>query len=107
MNDYLSGKTQAQDLQQVWDRMVKIEWLHPEIAYRIEKLINRMAPLADKIYFKTVKAHQLLAECRQKTTALHNHIKSDGDNAFFLLTNLEKTFEDLLQKTYEFRVKAG
>lgn len=107
MSEHLSGKIQAQNLQKIWDSMVNIEHLHPEIAYRVEKLIHRMAPLVDKIYFKTVKAHQLLAECEAKTIALRNHIKSDGDNVFLLLTNLEKTFEGLLTKTYEFRIKAG
>ena len=107
MNKCRSGKIQAQTLQETWGVMVKIEPLHPEIAYRIEKLIHRMIPLADKIFFKTVKAHELLAKCREKTTALHKQIESDGDNAFLLLTGLEKTFEDLLRKTYEFRIKAG
>lgn len=107
MKELLPGKAQAQNLQEIWDSMVRIEHLHPEIAYRMEKLIHRMAPLADKIFFKTVKARQLLSECRQETYVLYKQLESDGDNAFLLLTNLEKTFEDLLKKTYEFRVKAG
>jgi hypothetical protein len=107
MSEFLSGKIQAQNLQKIWDSILEIEHLHPEIAYRIEKLIHRMAPLMDKIYFKTVKAHQSLAECEAQTISLRNHIESDGDNVFLRLTNLEKTFEDLLKKTYEFRIKAG
>jgi hypothetical protein len=107
MSELLSGKIQARNLQKIWDSILNIEHLHLEIAYRIEKLIHRMAPLTDKIYFKTVKAHQSLAECEAKTISLRNQIESDGDNVFLLLTNLEKTFEDLLKKTYEFRIKAG
>ena len=107
MSELLSGKIQVQNLQETWDSMLNMENLHPEIAYRIEKLIHRMAPLTDKIYFKTIKAHQLLAECEAKSIALRNHIKTDGDDVFLLLTNLEKTFENLLKKTYEFRIKAG
>lgn len=107
MTNHLSGKKQAQRLQGIWDSMVKTEHPHPEIAYRIEKLIQRMEPLADKIFFKTVKAHELLAECRQKTHALQQQLESDGDRVFLLLTHLEKTFEDLLSKTYAFRIKAG
>ena len=107
MTENLSGKKQAQRLQGIWDAMVKSESLHPEIAYRIEKLILRMEPLADKIFFKTVKAHEMLAECRHKTLALQQQLESDGDKAFLLLTHLEKTFEDLLGKTYAFRIKAG
>jgi hypothetical protein len=107
MTENLSGKKQAQKLQGIWDSMVKGERLHPEIAYRIEKLYQRMDPLADKIFFKTVKAHELLAECRQQTHALQQQLESGGDRAFLLLTHLEKTFEDLLSKTYAFRIKAG
>jgi hypothetical protein len=107
MTDNLSGKKQAQRLQGTWGSIVKSNRLHPEIAYRIEKLILRMEPLADKIFFKTVKAHELLDECRHKTQALQQQLESDGDMKFLLLTHLEKTFEDLLTKTYAFRIKAG
>ena len=98
---------QVLELRDIWESMVQMERLHPEIAYRIEKLVHRIAPLADKVFLKTVKARELLVECREKTAALQNQIESDGNNAFYLLTNIEKTFEDLLRKTYEFRIKAG
>lgn len=107
MNDQLSGKIQVLELQDIWESMVQMKHLHPEIAYRIEKLIHRIAPLADKVFLKTVKARELLVECREKTAALQNQIESGGNNAFYLLTNIEKTFEDLLRKTYDFRIKAG
>jgi hypothetical protein len=107
MNDVLSDKTEAQKLRDNWESIVQLKRLHPEIKYRIEKLVHRIAPLSDKMFLKTVKAHQLLVECREKTAALKNQIESDGNNAFYLLTNLEKTFEDLVKKTYEFRIKAG
>lgn len=107
MNNLLSGKIQALELQDIWESMVQMDHLHPEIAYRIEKLVHRIAPLADKVFLKTVKARELLIECREKTAALQNQIESDANNAFYVLTNLEKTFEDLLRKTYDFRIKAG
>jgi hypothetical protein len=107
MNDQLSGRIQARNLQDVWDSMAKMKALQPEIVYRMEKLIHRMDPLADKIFFKTVKAHEMLADCRKITQSLQKQIESDGDNVFLLLTSLEKTFEDLLKKTYAFRIKAG
>jgi hypothetical protein len=107
MAEHSSGKKQAQSLQGIWDSMVKSERLHPEIAYRIEKLYQRMDPLADKIFFKTVKAHEMLAECRQQTHALQQQLDNGGERTFLLLTQLEKTFEDLLSKTYAFRIKAG
>ena len=106
--DYLSsGKKQARELQGSWESMAQMERLHPEIAYRVHKLVHRITPLADHIFFKTIKAHQLLAECSEKTVALQKQIKSNGNHVFTLLTNLENTFEDLVRKTYEFRVKAG
>ena len=107
MDDTGSGKIKAQELQNLWESMVKVKRLHPEIAYRIEKLAHRIAPLADKIFLKTVRAHQLLMECREKTVLLQNQVESHGNNTFHILTNLEKTFEYLLTKTYEFRIKAG
>ena len=107
MNDIGSGKIKAQELQDIWMSMVQMKRLHPEIAYRMEKLVHRLAPLTDKIFLKTVRAHQLLMECREKTVELQNQIESHGNNTFQVLTDLEKTFEYLLTKTYEFRVKAG
>jgi len=107
MNNIRSGKVRVQELQNIWESMVQMERLHPELGYRIEKLIHRIVPLADKVFLKTVKAHELLMECREKTAVLRNQIENDGNNSFLVLTNLEKTFEVLLTKTYEFRVKAG
>ena len=106
MENTRSGKIRVRELQNIWESMLQMERLHPELAYRIEKLIHRILPLADKIFLKTVKAHELLMECREKTAVLRNQIENDGNNAFFVLTKLETTFEVLLTKTYEFRVKA-
>ncbi|MBT3256102.1 MAG: hypothetical protein HN366_06555 [Deltaproteobacteria bacterium] len=107
MSDIGSGKTKARELQDIWMSMVQMKRLNPEIAYRIEKLVHRIAPLADKVFLKTEKARLLLVECRGKTVALQNQIESGGNDAFYVLTTLEKTFEYLLTKTYEFRIKAG
>lgn len=107
MHNTGSGKIKAQELQKLWESMVKMKRLHPEIAYRIEKLAHRIVPLADKIFLKTVRARQLLMECREKTVLLQNQIDSHENSVFHILTNLEKTFEYLLTKTYEFRIKAG
>ena len=107
MDNMRSGKVRVQELQDIWESMVQMKRLHPEIVYRIEKLIHRTVPLADKVFLKTVKAHELLMECREKTVVLQNQIESDGNNAFLVLTNLEKTIEVLSTRTYEFRIKAG
>lgn len=107
MDNTGSGKMKARELRGIWESMVQMKGLHPEIAYRIEKLVHRIVPLADKIFLKTEKARLLLVECREKTVALQNQIQSHENNVFYVLTNLEKTFEYLLTKTYEFRIKAG
>ena len=107
MDDTGSGKIKARELQALWKSMIEAKHLHPEIAYRFGKLADRMVPLADKIFLKTVRARQLLLECREKTVLLQDLIESNGNDTFLLLTNLEKTFEHLLTKTYEFRIKAG
>jgi hypothetical protein len=107
MDESRSGKIEALELRDIWKSMVEAKCLHPEIAYRMEKLVHRFAPLTDKIFLKTVRAHQLLMECREKTVELQNQIESHGNITFQVLTDLEKTFEYLLTKTYEFRIKAG
>lgn len=107
MDNLPYGKKLAGELQDNWQSMAHMERLHPEIAYRVLKLGHRITPLADHIYFKTVKARQLLLECSKKTVELQKQIETNGNHVLFLLTNLEKTFEGLVRKTYEFRVKAG
>lgn len=107
MDDLPSGKKQARELQDSWESMAQMERLHREIVYRVRKLVHRITPLAGHIFFKTIKARQLLVECSEKTVALQKQIESNGSHVFFLLTNLERTFEELVRKTYEFRVKAG
>ena len=107
MDDSGSGKNKALELQALWKSMIETKHLHPEIAYRVGKLADRMVPLADKIFLKTVRARQLLLECGEKTALLQTRIESNENDTFLVLTNLEKTFEYLLTKTYEFRIKAG
>jgi len=81
--------------------------LSPEVAYRLGKIIQGLLPLVDRLYLKTLKGQELLGECLEQAAALEGHLQVPDHNLYLLLTNLEKTYEDLLQKIYEFRVKAG
>ncbi len=103
----ISGNTLARELRMTWMDMVRAADLHPEIAYRVERLSHRIDPLVDKAYLKTIKAGKLLMECKGKTNDIRQHLKDGGERIYHLLTDLERTFEDLVKRTYEFRIKAG
>lgn len=83
------------------------EGLSLEVAYRLRKIIQGLSPLVDRLYLKTFKGQELLRECLEQTRALQGRLPAPDEDFYVLLTNLEKTYEDLLQKIYEFRVKAG
>ena len=103
----ISGNTLARELRMTWTDMGRAADLHPEIAYRVEKLSHRIDPLVDKAYLKTIKAGELLLECKEKTNGIRLHLEDGGERTYHLLTDLERTFEDLVKRTYEFRIKAG
>lgn len=77
------------------------------MVYRLEKLILRLDAVADKIFIKTAKAHTILIECLQLTEQFHLKINRHRHAAFLLLTHLEGCIDELVQKTNEFRIKAG
>lgn len=83
------------------------EGLSPEVAYRLSKIIQGLSPLLDRFYLKTLKSQELLLECLEKAAALQGHLQAPDEDFYVRLTSLEKTYENLLQKLYEFRVKAG
>jgi hypothetical protein len=97
------GLRLVDDLQAILAR----EGLSPEVAYRLGKIIQGLAPLVDRLYLKTLKGQELLGECLEQTRALQDRLHAPDEDFYVLLTDLEKTYEDLLQKIYEFRVKAG
>ena len=103
----ISGKALARELCMTWADMLGDAGLHPEIAYRLEKLSQRIAPLVDKAYLKTLKAGETLLECKQKTIGIRRQLEDGDERIYHLLTDLERTFEDLVKRTYEFRIKAG
>jgi hypothetical protein len=102
-----TGKALGLKLVRHLESILAQDGLSPEVAYRLGKIIQGLSPLMDRIFLKTQKGQELLEECLEKTAALECHLQVPDHNLYLLLTNLEKTYEDLLQKIYEFRVKAG
>lgn len=103
----MSGKASALELCDLWEKVLEDEGLSAEMQYRIRKLLDRTRPLLDKMFVKTVKGREMLLQCSDMTRAIHDRLKSRQDNVYCLLTDLERTYENFLKKTYEFRVKAG
>jgi hypothetical protein len=103
----MSGKVSALELCSVWETILKEDGLSTETRYRIRKLIDRTRPLVDKMFVKTLKGREMIVECADITRVIQDHVRSDQDRLYFLLTHLETVYEDFLKKTYEFRVKAG
>jgi hypothetical protein len=101
------AKATLLDLSRDWQQLLDLDGISTESEYRIRKLIDRAGPLADKMFIKTVKARELMQECAEKTRLVHDHLVSRGELLYDALTDLERVYEDLLKRTYEFRVKAG
>ena len=95
------------ELSRGWESLLDLEGVSAESKYRIRRLIGRARPLADKMFLKTVKGRETLRQCAELTDQVRAQLESEGRHLYEALTQLEKTFEDLLRKTYEFRVKAG
>ena len=83
------------------------EGLSPEVTYRLAKIRQGLLPLLDRLYLKTLKGKELLLEGMEQTRRLLGGLRVSDENFYLLLTDLEKTYADLLQKLYEFRVKTG
>jgi hypothetical protein len=107
MNSRMSGKASAMELCDLWESILEDEGLSAEVRYRIRKLIDRTRPLLDKMFVKTVKGREMILQCSDMTRVIHDRLRSRQGNVFSLMTDLERTYEDFLKKTYEFRVKAG
>lgn len=102
-----SERTTVHELCREWQSLMEHERLSCEAEYRIRKLVDRTTPLVDKMFLKTVKGQELISQCAEKTQALRAQIGVPGDGLYQSLTALEECYEELLKKTYEFRVKAG
>ena len=81
--------------------------LSPELEYRMRKILDRFLPLMDKMYLKTVKGTETVSLCIAKAKKVGDHVGADDETLYKLLTDLENTHEDFLNRAYEFRIKAG
>jgi hypothetical protein len=102
-----NGKVLAEELRHTWQDILEQRSLSQEVEYRIRKMMDRMTPLLGKMYLKTVKGREFILQCAEKTGRLLDHLDSNDEQLYYILTDLEKTYEDLLKRTYEFRIKAG
>lgn len=107
LNTGSTGKALGLKLVRNLEAILAQDGLSPEVAYRLGKIRQGLLPLVDRLYLKTLKGQELLVECLEQTEALNGRIQAPDHNLYLLLTNLEKIYEDLLQKIFEFRVKAG
>lgn len=102
-----NGKNSVQELCSIWRQIVAAKGLTAEYAYRVEKLALKLDSIADKLFIKTVKAHQVLHECRQLTEQFTSELPRSDETALRRLTSLELCLDDLVKTTHEFRIKAG
>ena len=101
------GKTMALDLIHTWQIMVDQHQASLEVSYRLQKMSAGLLPLVDRLYLKTPKAQETLQLCAQKTALVENALQTAPEEVFQHLTDLEQVYEELLNRTFEFRVKAG
>ena len=94
-------------LESIWRQIIAAKELTGELAYRIEKLILRLDVVVDKIFVKTVKAHNILSECERLTEQFKFELTQPHDKALLLLTRLEDHIDGLVKETHAFRIKAG
>jgi hypothetical protein len=107
MRPISNGKNIIGQLASVWREVIDAKALTGELAYRVEKLIQRLDVIVDKIFVKTVKAHNILFECESLTEQFKSELNKPHDRALLLLTRLEDKIDGLVRETHAFRVKAG
>jgi hypothetical protein len=95
------------ELCSLWRQVAATEGLTVEFSYRLDKLSQRLDSIADKIFMKTVKAHEILSKCAQLTGQFTSELDKSHDVALRLLTQIEGHMDRLEKDTYEFRIKAG
>jgi hypothetical protein len=102
-----NGKEIIGRLESVWREIIAAKGLTGEFTYRIEKLIQRLDVIVDKIFVKTVKANNILIDCETLTEQFKSELHQPHNHTLMLLTRLEDQVEGLVKETLAFRVKAG
>jgi hypothetical protein len=107
MSSLPNGKDVIRRLTAIWRDIVARGEASGETGYRMQKLSRRLDAVMEKMFIKTVKARDLLMECLQLTEQVKVELDRHASTDFKLLTRLEHCVDELVRKTYEFRVKAG
>lgn len=102
-----NGKVTIARLNSIWHEFITAKGLTGELAYRLGKLGLKLDTIADKIFVKTVKAHDILFECETLTEQFKSAFDRSNNKALHLLTRLETHIDDLVKQTHAFRIKAG
>lgn len=102
-----SSRKLMSNLDRLWRDITKTSGIQNEFAYRVNKLVQKLDSVSDKMFVKTVKASEMLSECKDLTQQFKSSMDRREDRTYILLTRLEHLFNDLVTKTHEFRVKAG
>jgi len=102
-----NGKNIIARLNSIWQEIAVAKGLAREFVYRFEKLVLTLDAIADKLFVKTVKAHQILSECEHLTEQFRSERGKHHYRSLVLLTRLEGLIDGLIKETYEFRIKAG
>ncbi len=106
-----SNRAALYELHDFWLEMAATRPCSLEVDYRLRKMARRLAHMADMMFIKTSKAQEMLSQCRDLSQRLQENLdnmdQEESRDLYRILTVLEVLFEDLLTRTYEFRVKAG
>jgi hypothetical protein len=94
-------------LNRLWSGMLQSGGMQSEVAYRMDRLRQRLEVVADKFFIKTVKAQDMLSECMRLSQRLQPRGGFQDEGFFLLLTEIERQVDQLVQKAHEFRIKAG
>lgn len=100
-----SGKALLQKLLAAWEEFLTRLEPESEAAFRLQRLHHLLAPLADRLFLKTIKGQEILHQCYARTQDLQ--ALQPGADFYRLLTALEDLVLELQRQTQEFRVKAG
>jgi len=70
-----NGKALGLKLIRDLEAILGLEGLSCEVSYRLGKIRQGLLPLLDRLYLKTFKRQDLLAECLEKTRILQGRLQ--------------------------------
>ena len=75
MNGAAHDKASIPELCQLLENLLSVKHLADEVEYRIRKLLDRTVPLTDKMFPKTVKGQELIADCMKQAQGLQQYLE--------------------------------